>query len=255
MSRAPQPLPPDHDIRLLLLAGTGEARALAGHLAGRPGIETTVSLAGATRAPLPQGLPTRTGGFGGEAGQAAWLTERAITHVIDATHPFAARISLRSAALCARLGIGYLQLLRPGWSAGKGDRWTLVDTEAEAAAIVPPGATVFLATGRQRLEEFAGLAGNRLYCRRIDPPDAPFPFPNGDYLVGRPPFSVADEVALFARLRIDWLVVKDAGGAASRTKLDAARDLGIPVLMIRRPPQPAAERVETVQAALDWLGR
>jgi precorrin-6A/cobalt-precorrin-6A reductase len=255
MSIGFQPSASERVIRLLLLAGTGEARALAARLVGRPGTETVVSLAGATRAPLPQGLPTRSGGFGGEAGQAAWLADHAITHVIDATHPFAARISQRTAALCARLGIAYLQLLRPGWTAGPGDHWTLIDAETGAAAVIPPGATVFLATGRQRLEDFAGLAGNRLYCRRIDPPEAPFPFPNGEYIVGRPPFSVADEVALFTRLKIDWLVVKDAGGAASRTKLDAARDLGLPVLMIRRPPQPEAERVETVAAALDWLAR
>jgi precorrin-6A/cobalt-precorrin-6A reductase len=114
---------------------------------------------------------------------------------------------------------------------------------------------VFLATGRQTLEAFAGLADCRLICRQIDPPDGPFPFPNGAYLLGRPPFSIADEVGQFTRLGVDWLVVKDAGGAASRTKLDAARDLGLPVLMIRRPPQPEAERVETVAAALDWLAR
>jgi precorrin-6A/cobalt-precorrin-6A reductase len=238
-----------------LLAGTGEAREVAARLAGQAGVQATASLAGATRIARPLALPTRVGGFGGAAGQEAWLRDFRVTHVIDATHPFATRISHRTAAICARLGIAYLQLLRPGWTAADGDAWTMIDVEAEASGIIPPGTTVFLATGRQTLDAFAGLEGCRVYCRQIDPPDGPFPFPNGEYLIGRPPFSVAEEVALFARLGVDWLVVKDAGGVASATKLDAARHLGVPVLMIRRPPQPDTDRVETADAALDWLSR
>ena len=112
---------------------------------------------------------------------------------------------------------------------------------------------MFLATGRQTLERLSGLEGRRVICRQIDPPEGPFPFPNGRYLVGRPPFSVADETKLFEELGVDWLVVKNAGGSLSRTKLDAARALGIDVAMIARPPQPDALRVETVAAAMAWV--
>ena len=119
--------------------------------------------------------------------------------------------------------------------------------------MIAPGSTVFLATGRQTLEAFAGLSRCRLICRQIDPPDGPFPFPNGEFLVGRPPFSEADEVALFERLGVDWLVVKNAGGTPSRTKLDAARVLGIKVAMIARPPRPDAAIVETEAEAMAWV--
>jgi precorrin-6A/cobalt-precorrin-6A reductase len=129
----------------------------------------------------------------------------------------------------------------------------MLGAEEEAADVIPVGATVFLATGRQTLQRFANLQGRQLICRQIDPPDGPFPFPGGDYLIGRPPFSVEDEVTLFARLGVDWLVVKNAGGAASRTKLDAARQLGIKVAMIARPPQPEGVKLDSVAAALTWV--
>lgn len=243
-------------MNLLLLAGTAEARAIAAALAGRPGLDVTASLAGATRQPGALPVACRIGGFGGAGAFRDWLCAHRIDAVIDATHPFAERISARSAAVCAEAGIPYLQLLRPGWTPDPGDRWTMIAREEQAADIIRPPATVFLATGRQTLARFAGLSGCRLICRQIDPPDGPFPFPNGEFLVGQPPFSVSEERALFARLGIDWLVVKNAGGAASRSKLDAARELGLPVLMIARPAlAPGAERAETVAETLAWLER
>ncbi len=236
---------------LLLLGGTAEGRALADALAAAR-LPAVVSLAGAVRQPAPLALPTRIGGFGGEEGFAAYLATNGITAVIDATHPFAERISRRSAAVCAARNLPYLRVERPGWEPGPGDRWTWIATEEEAAQHVPPGATVFLATGRQTLGRFANLVGRRVFCRQIDPPAEAFPFADGAFVVGRPPFSRADEVALFRRLGVDVLVVKNAGGAASRSKLDAARDLGLPVLMIRRPPPPDAPAVTGVAAAVDW---
>lgn len=237
---------------LLLLAGTAEAQQVAMGLAAE-GRAAVASLAGATRAPRATGLPTRIGGFGGAAGFLRYLEEAGITAVLDATHPFAVPISERTARLCTGAGLPYCQLLRAEWLPGAGDRWTMIAAEEEAAAHIPEGATVFLATGRQGLARFANLAGRRLICRVVDPPEVPFPFDGGTYLVGRPPFSVADEMALFTRLGIDWLVVKNAGGAASESKLAAARALGLPVAMIARPPQPDALRVATVAAALDWV--
>jgi len=238
---------------LLLLAGTGEAREIAAALAAR-GVPAVASLAGATRSPDLPGLPLRVGGFGGEAGFRDYLAAAAITAVLDATHPFASRISTRTSRICRELSISYCQFLRPEWTPGTGDRWQVVPGEAEVGRLIAPGATVFLATGPQRLDRFAGLGhAGRLICRRIDPPRAPFPFANGEFLIGRPPFTEEDEARLFRGLGIDWLVTKNAGGAGGWPKLAAARALGLPVAMIARPPQPEGPRVASVAAALDWV--
>ena len=256
--------PPDHaqttapltpkarPVTLLLLAGTGEAKTIAARLHAS-GIPAIASLAGASRAPAPLALTTRTGGFGGEAAFRTYLNDQAITAVLDATHPFAERISQRTARVCADLSIPYCQLLRPPWRPGPGDNWTLIDREEEAAAHIAPGATVFLATGRQTLHRFANLAACTVISRQINVPDTPFPFPNGRFLIGNPPFSEQQEHDLFKSLGVDWLVAKNAGGTTPRTKLDAARRLGIRVALINRPPQPDAPRVETVEDALAWV--
>lgn len=212
-----------------------------------------MSLAGATRRPEPQGLPTRTGGFGGAEGFVAYLDQEGITAVLDATHPYAQRITERTARVCASKGIAYLQYLRPPWTKEPGDRWIDIASEEQAAQHISRDAVVFLGTGRQTLARFANLEGREVICRQIDPPTQPFPFPGGRFLVGRPPFSVAEEVALFRQLGVDWLVVKNAGGAASRSKLTAAGLLGIPVLMLARPEQGNWASVDSVEAALDWV--
>ena len=238
---------------LLLLAGTGEARRIAWALADS-GVPVVASLAGATRAPEPLPVPTRVGGFGGAAGFCAYLAEAGITAVIDATHPFASAISQRTARICAELRLPYLYVNRPAWVPGPADRWTAIAREEDAAKLIPPGATVFLATGRQTLERFAGLEGRRVICRQIDPPTAPFPFEGGEFCIGRPPFSVAREVALFTELGVEWLVVKNSGGSESRSKLDAAAELGLPVLMLKRPvPPEGAPQASTVAAVADWV--
>jgi len=239
-------------MKVLLLAGTREAKKIAWGLVGQ-GVSAIATLAGATRDPEPLPLPTRVGGFGGAEGFTAFVQEVGITAVIDATHPFASRITDRTAAICAARGLPYLQVLRPAWQAGKGDHWTDIPNPQAAADIIPATATVFLATGRQTLAQFAGLEGRRVICRQIDPPTAPFPFEGGEFVISRPPFSVAREEALFLALGVDWLVVKNAGGAASATKLTAARNLGIPVAMIARPPMPHASRVQTPAEALAWV--
>ncbi len=239
-------------VRLLLLAGTAEAREIAARLAER-GVDAVASLAGATRRPGELALPTRHGGFGGREGFKRYLDAERIGAVLDATHPFATRISWRSAEVCRDKSIPYRQFLRPEWQAEKGDRWTFIEAEADAAALIPPGATVFLATGLQNLPDFANLRAAKVYARRIDTPRQPFPFPGGQFLQGRPPFSVEDEVALFSRLGVDWLVVKNSGGQPSRSKLDAARVLGIPVALIARPAQPEGSKLTSVDAALGWV--
>ena len=217
------------------------------------GIPHIASLAGATRAARVQTGQTRIGGFGGEDGFRRYLAEAEITAILDATHPFAARITHRTARVARDLGLPHLQLLRPEWKPQKGDRWTEINDEAEARNHVQPGQTVFLATGRQTLERFANLSQATLICRQIDPPDRPFPFPNGRFEIGRPPFSVEDEIALFTELDIDWLITKNAGSKLAVSKLTAARQMGLPVLMIARPPQPDCTRVDNVEDALAWV--
>lgn len=240
-------------MKVLLLAGTGDARRIAAALKDERAIELVASLAGATRQPLDLGCATRTGGFGGSDGFRDYLISSGTGAVIDATHPFAVRMSRTASATCQTLVLPHIQMLRPPWQPGADDHWTFIDREEQAADHIEAGATVFLATGRQTLPGFANLAACHLICRQIDAPDAPFPYTNGRYLVGRPPFSAEDEEKLFRDLGVDVLVVKNSGGAASRTKLDAARRLGLRVILLNRPEQPACNRATDPEQVLDWV--
>lgn len=236
---------------MLLLGGTSEARDLARALRGKS--DLTLSLAGRTRAPEVDGVATRIGGFGGAEAFATYLKTEGIEAVLDATHPFAAEISRRSARAAATCGVHYLLLWRPGWNESPGDQWIRVPDAGAASRVPTPEDRVFLATGRQTLPEFAGMRAERCWCRVVDPPEAPFPLRNGEYLVARPPFLLDQEIALFQRLRVTHLVVKNAGGAASRAKLEAARALELPVLMIDRPDLSDLPHVTSVSGALDWV--
>jgi precorrin-6A/cobalt-precorrin-6A reductase len=223
---------------------------MADALAAMPDLYAVASLAGAVQAPAALPLPTRVGGFGGDAGFAAWLVAHRPRMVVDATHPFAARIGPRTAVACAAHRVPYLRLLRPPWRPGEGDDWVDIAQAEDAACVIPPGARVFLSTGGQRLSRFAGLTGRHVVWRGIDPLAAPCPIPGAVFVQGRPPFSVAAERALMADHRIDWLVTRNAGGDMGRAKLDAARALGVRVAMIARPPAPDAPTVTSVAAAL-----
>lgn len=240
-------------MKALLLAGTAEAQAIAAALAGEGRVTLIASLAGVTRKPAPLACKTRRGGFGGAEGFRQYLAAESIDALIDATHPFAAQMSATAAEITAREGIPHLQVLRPEWTPGPGDNWTDLARSEDAADHIAPGQSVFLATGRQSLAGFANLARCRLICRQIDQGERPFPYPNGQFLIARPPFSQADEEALFRDLGIDWLIVKNSGGNASRAKLDAARALGLKVGMIRRPVQPDCARVASADEAVRWL--
>ncbi len=241
-------------MKILLLAGTGEANQLATALSDA-GHDVIASLAGVTRTPRSLKCATRIGGFGGETGFSAWLDEHQPDLVLDATHPFAHRITERTARICRRRALNYVQLLRAPWTADPNKRQVEVANVAEARVLVPRGSRVFLATGRQTLMEFSDFSDCELICRQIDPPDQPFPFENGRYLIGRPPFSVEDEKALFALLAIDVLIVKNAGGAASYSKIEAAAELDLPVILLARPAQPDARRVSDVDGALAWVAQ
>lgn len=242
-------------MRVLLLAGTSDARMLAQLLHGA-GVQTMASFAGATDRPKSLPVPSRIGGFGGGKAQLDYLQSGEFDVIVNATHPFAAAISERTARLAKQLGLPCLRLLRPPWQAAPLDKWHEIAAPRMAADHIPPGARVFLATGRKTLADFDNLAGRHLICRVIDPPKAAFPYANGAYLQGRPPFDIDAEIATFRQHRIDWLVVKNAGGAASRAKLDAARQLRLPVLLLKRPEPvgyQARDIVPDAEAAMRWL--
>jgi precorrin-6A/cobalt-precorrin-6A reductase len=222
---------------VLILGGTGEARELARRLvaAGVPGLRVVSSLAGRVSRPaLPEG-EVRVGGFGGAAGLAAWLAEHDVTVVVDATHPFAETMSAHAAAACAEVPAPLLRLGRAPWFAGAGDAWHEVESMDAAAALLPSlGRRAFVTTGRQGLPALAGVDGVRFLIRCVDPPDAPLP---GDceVVLARGPYSAAAELALMREHGIDVLVTKNSGGELTSGKLAAARKLGIPVIMVRRP--------------------
>lgn len=240
-------------VKILVLAGSGEARKLLGLLSEDPSLNVIASLSGATRHPLKLPVETRVGGFGSAEAQREYILAEQFDLVVDATHPFAANISVRTQRICREITVPYLHIRRAGWLADEGDDWTIIDHPEDAVTHINRGSTVFLATGRSTLLRFSNLSEMQITCRQIDPPEAPFPFQNGSYLVGNPPFSIEAEEELFKRLKVDVLVVKNAGGTPSRTKLDAARRLGIKVLMLKRPPLPEGDHVETVEAAIDWI--
>lgn len=240
--------------RVLVLGGTSEARALAAELVTRD-VPVTSSLAGRVAAPrLPEG-DIRVGGFGGPDGLARWLTEHDIGAVVDATHPFAERISESAATATAAAGVPVLRLERPGWQPVEGDDWHWADTLAEAARLLPSlGTRALLTTGRQGLSEFAGL-DMWLLARCVDPPDeSDGPLPRRlEVTLSRGPYRTAGEAELLRRHRIDVLVTKDSGGEMTSAKLHAAREAGIPVVVVRRPPRPAMPCSVDVKSAVRWV--
>jgi precorrin-6A/cobalt-precorrin-6A reductase len=238
---------------VLILGGTTEGRALAAALVPSAR-RVTSSLAGRVAQPrLPAG-EVRIGGFGGPDGLAAWLRAEGVDAVVDATHPFAAGISDNAALAAAATGVPLLVLRRPGFTPVDGDRWHPVNSLAAAAELLPGlGQRVFLTSGRQGIGAFAHLDGIHFLARSVDPPEPPLP-PSLEVLLDRGPFTLDGERALLRRHRIDVLVTKDSGGAATAPKLTAARELGLPVVVVVRPPVPAGVPVaEDVEGALNWL--
>lgn len=239
---------------LLILGGTTEAYALAGDLAGLPGVRVISSLAGRTGNPrLPPG-EVRIGGFGGPEGLAAYLRSNQIDAVVDCTHPFAARMGWNATQACAAAAVPLLRLERPAWVRQDGDVWDEVADWPEAAALAGAHASrVLLAVGRQELEPFAGLAHVWFLIRSVERPDPMPPFAQADILLARGPFTLAGERDLLATRRIDTIVCKNSGGPTD-AKLAAARALGVRVVMKGRPPRPETPKAADVAAALYWLG-
>jgi precorrin-6A/cobalt-precorrin-6A reductase len=244
--------------KILILGGTTEARQLAGKLAQRTGVEVTLSLAGRTESPVAQGVPTRSGGFGGAEGLAAYLRREQINLLIDATHPYAANISRNAAEAAQAAGVPIFALRRPAWEPAAGDRWTLVADAPEAVkALGPEPRKVFLALGRQEIAEFAAAPQHSYVIRSVDPVEPPLDVPDATYILARGPFAEADELELLKKHRIDAIVAKNSGGSATYSKIAAARKLGIEVVLFRRPALPdvpSAPSVGELLGKIDhWL--
>ncbi|MBD0323006.1 MAG: cobalt-precorrin-6A reductase [Aldersonia sp.] len=241
-------------MRILVLGGTREARVLAESLRNEPGIQVISSLAGRVREPVLPAGEVRIGGFGGADGLQDWLSENRIDAVVDATHPFAAQITRNAAQAAAAQRLPILVLHRRPWQAAPGDHWITAATLADAAHVVAGlGSRVFLTIGRQGVDAFAGLDDVWFLIRAIDPPTGARPV-NHELLLARGPFTVQQERDLLRQRRIDVLVSKNSGGALTEAKLVAAREAGIPVVMIERPPLPdGVEVVHTPATALEWL--
>ena len=245
----------DHDRppRLLLLGGTSEARALSERLARETGVEAIVSLAGRTRAPLASPLPTRIGGFGGVEGLRRYLVESRIDRVIDATHPFAERISANAREACAALGLPLAVLAREPWRRQAGDRWIEVsDMAAAVAALGEKPRRVFLTVGRLSVGAFCAAPQHQYLVRCIEPPEPEELPPCCALILARGPFSRDDEIDLMRERQIDALVTKNSGGPLTYAKIEAARALSLETIVVLPPGVEAERRLENLEAALDF---
>jgi len=241
-------------MKLLILGGTTEASELGRALAGDARFVAEMSLAGRTMRPSPQPLPTRIGGFGGAAGLGRTLVEHRIDVLIDATHPFAVQMTENAVAAAGATGIALLVLLRPAWSPVQGDRWTMVaDMTQAAAALGAAPRRVLLTVGQKDLRPFADAPQHFYVLRSVDPPPADAMPPSVEIISARGPFLQADEQLLLADRQIDVIVTKNSGGSATEAKLAAARVLGLPVVMVERPPAPPVATVASVAEVLAWL--
>ncbi|MGP4843126.1 cobalt-precorrin-6A reductase [Marinobacter sp. 1Y8] len=240
-------------MNILILGGTTEASALAQALAER-NITATFSYAGRVATLKTQPLPVRVGGFGGVEGLIRYLQTHRITHLIDATHPFAGQMSQHAVEASQATGVPLIALTRPAWESQPGDRWNHVpDIDAAVAALSGDAQRVMLAIGRMHLSAFTVQPQHHYLLRLVDAPDSSPPLPHHTVVVNRGPFTVDGDLALFQQHAIDVVICKNAGGDGAAAKLAAARQLGLPVIMINRPPSPQRQEVHHIDAVLDWL--
>jgi precorrin-6A/cobalt-precorrin-6A reductase len=223
-------------------------------MANHPRIDAVLSYAGRTDNPTTPPIAWRVGGFGGIDGLGAYLRAEKIDRVVDATHPFAAQMSAHAVAACAEADVPLLALERTPWRRQDGDHWIEADTLADAAeALGTEPRRVFLGIGRMHLKTFAAYPQHAYLVRLVDQPRAPLPLPNAEIIVARGPFNRIEDRAMLTSYRADIVVSKNAGGDAASAKIEAARDLGLPVVMVRRPFVPMRKTVETVGEVLRWL--
>jgi len=241
-------------MRALILGGSSDANDLA-DAAAQLGLDAIYSYGGRTQAPAAQSLPTRAGGFGGAEGLADYIRQQRITHVVDATHPFAAEMSRNAIAACTATGTALIALERAPWQRTPQDNWIEVaDVAAAAAALPERRARVFLAIGRQHLAPFRQKPQHAYTLRFVDPPEAVLPLPDASVIVSRGPFTLAGDLDLLRSCGIEWIVARNSGGAGARAKIDAARQLCLPVVMIARPALPDRPRTESIAEVLAFLG-
>jgi len=242
-------------VRVLILGGTTEASALARALAADARFEPVLSLAGTTRAPRPQPVRLRTGGFGGAEGLARHLREHGVALLVDATHPFAAAISGNAVIAAREAAVPLLRVSRPAWTPVPGDRWTAVDSMADAvAALGAAPRRVLLTVGQKELAAFRAAPWHRYTVRSVDPPDPAALPPGARVITATGPFALDAERALLREGGIEWLVCKNSGGTATAAKLRAARELGVAVAMLGRPDVAEAPCVAAdAEGALRWL--
>lgn len=240
--------------KILILGGTSEGIALATALASVPGCQVISSLAGRVANPkLPPG-EVRIGGFGGPGGLAAYLHDNAIDAVIDATHPFARRMGWNAAEAATAAKTPLLRFERPAWQPQAGDRWVEVaDWDEAVSSLRGKARRVFLALGRQELAPFTALKDISFVIRSVEAPDADLTFADAEIVLARGPFKLDDERVLLRSRNVDHLVCKNSGGGATDAKLQAARELGVTVVMQRRPARPDVPKVSDVQGAVDWV--
>lgn len=242
-------------MRLLLLAGTADSAQIAASLARENRVITTASLARATRSPVPLGLPTRIGGWGSEDAFRDWLRKERVDAILDATHPFAARIAERASRAAADFGLDFLRFQRPQWLPGPDDNWTFLNHCGEVEQRVPETARIMIDTDGRGNERLGHLEGRTVFCRLREPVPGSMNRPAWHFHYDRGPFSYDDERRLYDSLALDWIVLPNVGGVEESPKLDAARRLGIRVGMVRRPPRPEAPRAETVSEVMSWVRR
>ncbi len=241
-------------MRILILGGTTQASQLARALCGRNDIEAVVSLAGRTQNPLPAPVPSRSGGFGGVDELAAYLRDEKIDAVIDATHPFAAQMSAHAREACARASVPLLVFSRPAWTRQQGDDWREVARMEDAVtALGEKPRRVFLTQGRLQLAAFAAAPQHFYLVRAIDEPAELALLPRHKFISARGPFALEDELALMREEKIEMLVSKNSGGEATAAKLFAARQLGIPVVLVARPPANGAAEAFQLADVLAWI--
>ena len=246
----------NHKKRVLILGGTTEAVAIATQINQIPDVEAITSLAGRTQQPVTQTNPVsfRIGGFGGVAGLADYLSQEHIDLLIDATHPFAAQISFNAAQAASKSGIPRLMLIRPAWKPVLGDDWIEVNTNQAAAKTLPGLAErIFLTIGRQELPTYSYVKNIWFLMRMIDPPEPNLPIPPGQLILQRGPFSLESERSLLQEHKIGAIVSKNSGGDATYAKIIAARELGITVVMVQRPPVPEGEIVTDLESVISWV--
>jgi precorrin-6A/cobalt-precorrin-6A reductase len=239
---------------ILILGGTTEARLLGQRLAACAEISVTLSMAGRTASPVAQSVPVRRGGFGGTAGLVRYLQDQDVVALIDATHPYAPTISAHALSAAVLLHMPILALRRPAWTAIDGDRWIEVEgAKGAVRSLGPEPRNVFLALGRQEIAAFASAPQHHYLIRSVDPVEPRLPVPHALYIQERGPFDEQAELALLRSHAIDVVVAKNSGAQATYGKIAAARTLGIPVMLLRRPPDAAMPAVATVDEAMAWL--